>query len=132
MDGFIVRVIAYYGEPVKVGGLPIRAGASRDTPLIDSDIVNDFDRQGSIVDLVGGTPQKKSDYNVDQLIADFEDEYECKVNYDLDKKVVRDGTEVHEFDVFEPSWSDQCSAQDVIDDLMERLTDWCKGFPTGM
>jgi hypothetical protein len=136
MEGFIIRVTAYHGEPRLLGTLPTRAGISRDTPVTNAEIVNDFDKQGSIVDLNYAStnlekPGGSSDYNVDQLIDDFEDEYGCKVNFGDEIDSLKDGTRVHEFDVFEPSWPDQEEAQDVIDDLTRRLKDWANGYPSG-
>jgi hypothetical protein len=137
MQGFIIRVTAYHGEPKLIGNLPTRAGISQDTPLAPGEIVNDFDRQGSIVDLnyashdVTAAPGGKSDYTVDNLIDDFQEEYGCKVNFGEEIDSLKDGTRVHEFDVFEPSWPEAEEAQDVIDDLTERLRDWAAGYPTG-
>ncbi len=133
-DGIIIRITAYHGEPKLIGKLPTRSGVSTDTVVASSEIVNDLDGIDSCVrDLalasndVNESPGGTTEYTLDQLIDDFEDEFGCKVNFG--DQNTDDG--VHEFDVFEPSWKDQTEAQDVIDSLTERLTDWVNGYPTG-
>lgn len=128
MEGFIIRVTAYYGEPKLLGNLPTRAGMSHDEPVQKSEIVNDPNNE-QVVDL--GADGGKSSYTLDQLVSDFEDEYGCKVNFGDEVDSLKDGTRVHEFDVFEPSWPEQEEAQDVMDDLTSRLVDWTNGYPTG-
>jgi hypothetical protein len=130
MDGFILRVTAYSGEPVNVGGLPFRAGTSRDTPVTRDNVVNDPINEVVRNLAVDGT---ESDYELLNLIEDFEDEYGCKVNID-DPPTLAEGTEgttVFGFDIFEPAWADESEADDVTDDLTARLVDWCSGYPTG-
>ena len=127
MDGFIIRVTAYYGEPVLVGNLYTRAGASTDKPVPKAEIVNDPSNE-TVVDLA---QDGDAYYSLDYLIGDFEEEYGCKVNFGDEIDSLKDGTKVYEFDVFEPSWPEQEEAQDIVDDLHERLGDWVRGFPTG-
>jgi hypothetical protein len=129
MNGFIFRVCAYHGEPVVMNGsgLHARSGLSIDTPVTGDRIVNDPNNH-VIKDM--SKEGAESPYGIDALLADFEDEYGCKVNYDDEPKVV-DGLQVFEFDVFEPSWPDDDEAKDVIDDLTESLVDWAEGYPTG-
>lgn len=133
LEGFIVRVTAYHGEPVLVGKLHHRPGISNDTPVIGSTIVNDFDRQETVIDLNAAERKlvQNPEYTVSDLIADFENEYECKVSFGDEVDSTKDGTKVHEFDVFEPSWPTQEEAQAVIEDLTARLVDWAQGYPKG-
>ena len=134
MQGFLIRVTAHHGDPQPVGRLPVRAGVSRDVPINNGCVVNWLDGNPTlkgdvqIVDLNHGS--KRSDYDVDQLLGDFEDEYGCKVNYEEPDPSLTEVI-IWEFDVFEPNWADQGEAQDVIDDLTERLKDWVFGYPTG-
>jgi len=129
MNGFIVKVTAYHGKPVTIGEFLVRASVSKDTPLVDSDVVNDFERRDAIVDLTRGV--NNSVYDVDNLIEEFETKWKCSVNYNTDIKITNDGINVHEFDIFAPSWSEAQSAQSVVHELSNRLCDWCKGFPGG-
>lgn len=128
MDGFIIRVSAYHGEPVSVGGLPTRAGYSHDTPVTKDRVVNDPINE--VVRDVGNDNQQ-SDYDLLALVEDFEDEYGCKVIGFDSPLTMQDGVPVLEFDVFEPSWSNEEEAKDVIVDLTERVIDWCGGYPAG-
>jgi hypothetical protein len=114
MNGFIVRVNAYYGEPVFVKGIPARAGYRHDMSVPSERIVND----------------PEVDLDVERLVEDFEAWNGCKVNFDSDY-MVEGGFLVFEFDVFEPSWEDEDEAKDIIDDLTERLVDWVEGRPDG-
>jgi hypothetical protein len=129
MEGFIVRVTVHHGEPVLVGKLYHRSGTSNDKLVAESTIVNDFDRQEAIVDLRGGG--KSSEHTVTDLISEFENEYDCKVSFGDEMDTEQDGVKVHEFDVFEPSWSSQEEAQSVMEDLTQRLVDWAQGYPRG-
>jgi len=127
MNGFIMRVCAYHGEPVTVGGLPVRAGYNHDEPVTKEKTTNDPINE-SIRDLSNGG--KESSYGILQLVEDFEDEYGCKVNFD-DPPTAKEGNMVFEFDIFEPTWPTVQEAKDVIDDLTRRLVDWVEGYPTG-
>lgn len=130
MNGFI-RVSAYYGEPQLVGNIPTRAGGTHDCPVTASSIVNDIDNE-IIKDMNSGG--KESDYTIEQLDGDFEDEYGCKVGFGaevLTPYTPFDGTKVHEFNLFEPNWADVNEAVDVIEDLTHRLVDWVNGYPSG-
>lgn len=128
MDGFIIRVSAYHGEPVTVGGIPTRAGYSHDTPVTKERIVND-----PVNEVVRdkGNDSQQSDYDLLALVDDFEDEYGCKVTGFDDPPTMHDGATVFEFDVFEPAWPTMEEAKDVVDDLTERVIDWCEGYPAG-
>lgn len=134
MNGFILRVTAHHGEPQLVNGLHVRAGMSVDTPVAAADVVND--PNGTVVidlDATWPSPHRNnSTYGLDKLIDDFEDEYGCKVAFGEEiNPEPKDGNIVHEFDVFEPSWPESTEAEDVIDDLTERLVDWINGHPMG-
>ena len=133
MDAFILRVTAYHGQPVTVGTVPTRATHSLDTPIASTRVVND-PNNAVVKDLnyaspdVLNRPGGPSDYTLDKLISDFEDEYGCMVGEDEHL----DGTApVFEFDVFDPSWDTGEEAKDVVEDLTERLVDWVEGYPTG-
>lgn len=126
MEGFVIRVTAYHGEPQQLCTVYVRSGISHDTPVANDSIVNDPGNE-IIVDL--NYPTKTSDYTLDALLADFQDEYGCKVNYE--EPVNKDGLKTFEFDVFEPSWPEKEETEDVIEDLSRRLVDWVQGYPTG-
>jgi hypothetical protein len=132
MNSFIFRVCAYHGEPVAMNGNGIhaRSGLSIDTIVPSEKVINDPTGTETRDVTLGGRGEE-SGYDVDTLIEDFQDEYGCKVHYDFDLKEQADGPRVFEFDVFEPSWSNDDEAKEVIDDLIERLTDWTEGYPTG-
>jgi hypothetical protein len=127
MSSYLVRVFAYHGIPVLVGNVHTRAGISRDTPVPEAQAVNGMSITDKVIDLnYNGV---LSEYMLDKLVEDFELEYKCKINFDLDAP--GDKNTVYEFDVFEPSWPSQELAQDVVDNLTERLVDWANGYPTG-
>lgn len=127
MNGLIIRVCAYHGDPIDVGGIPTRAGYCHDEP-IPGDLVVNAPEGDRVKDLnIGGAT---SDYGLLSLVEDFEDEHSCKVNFD-DPPVTEEGITVFEFDVFEPSCQDEDEAQEIIDELTERLVDWVQGYPTG-
>jgi len=130
MNGFIFRVCAYHGEPVVMNGNGVhaRSGLSTDTVIAADSIVNDPDN--AVIRDMAMPPGRESDYDIDALVNDFEDEYGCKVNHDSDCQII-DGLKVFEFDIFEPSWPDDDEAMDVVADLSDRLTDWARGYPTG-
>ena len=134
MNGFILRVTAHHGEPKLVGKLHVRACISVDTSIAPADAIND---PTSLVvkDLEAEWPspeRNNSTYNIDKLIDDFEDEYGCKIAYGEEiNPPPKDGTVVHEFDVFEPSWPENAEAEDVVEDLTSRLVDWVNGYPSG-
>lgn len=115
MEGLVIRVTAYHGEPKLLGNIPYRAGSSHDTPVLRDDIVNDLE-------------DMRTDYTVDDLIEEFQDEYGCKVNYE-DGGNAEDGVVVYEFDIFEPSWPEKVEAENVRDDLAKRLVEWIQGQP---
>ncbi len=127
MEGFVIRVTAYHGEPKFLGNIPTRSGVSHDTPVPNADIVNDIDNE-VVLDLKHSS--RESDYTLDALIEDFQDEYGCKVNYE-NGGTPEDGTRVYEFDMFEPNWPEKQEAEDVVEDLASRLVDWVNGYPTG-
>lgn len=125
MEGFILRVTAYHGEPKKLGNVYARSGVSHDVAVESTSIVNDL--EGDVVmDL---KVNLEADYSIDALIEDFQDEYGCKVSYS--DPTLQDGVKVMEFDVFEPSWPERIEAEDVIEDLTRRLVDWVHGYPVG-
>lgn len=129
MNSFILRVTAHHGEPQLVGKIHVRAGITVDTPFTPAEIVND-PHGTSVVDIADQEGKSGSSYGIDQLINDFEDEYGCKVAYgeEIDPTGSAD---VREFDVFEPSWPEDTEAEDVVEDLTQRITDWINGYPTG-
>jgi hypothetical protein len=134
MVGFLIRISTSHGEVVSEGTVPIRASYSRELPIVQSRIVNDPNND-TVRDLVYAStdvlnrPGGDSDYTLDRLIEDFQDEYECKVAYDDPMQL--NGFQVFEFNVFEPSWETVDEAKDVIDVLMDRLIDWIEGYPQG-
>lgn len=130
MNGFIFRVCAHHGEPIVMNGSGVRhvAGIGVENPVTGDQVTNDPDNP-VIKDL--GNKGQECDYDIGALIADFEDEYGCKVNYDYDINPRQGDIRVFEFDVFEPSWPSEDEAKDVVDDLSERLTDWAEGYPRG-
>jgi hypothetical protein len=133
MNGFILRITAHHGEPKLVGNLHVRAGISVDTPVASADVINDVTSL-EVKDLNAELRHEndREPYNVDDLIADFQDEYGCKIAYgeEIDPQA-KDGNVVHEFDIFEPSWPEPAEAEDVIEDLTRRLVDWVNGYPAG-
>lgn len=131
MESFIVRVAAHYGEPKVLGTVPCCSGIVLDTPIESKDVVNalkDFESQADVYDnaACGG----RSDYTLDRLVADFQDEYGCKVNIEVEPHVTKSGL-VYEFDIFEPNWPEKDEAEDVINDLTRRIVDFVNGYPTG-
>lgn len=127
MEGFVIRVAAYHGDPQKVGNVYTRSGISNETPLDNNLIVNELDKQ-VIIDL--SNPGQSSDYTLDALIEDFQDEYGCKVSYaaeDTDDPSIN----TIKFDIFEPSWPEKEEAEDVVSDFTRRLVDWVHGYPSG-
>lgn len=129
MESFIVRVAAHYGEPKLLGTVPHCSGIVLDTPV--DDVVNslkDFESMSEVVDhdCCGGL----SDYTLDRLVEDFQDEYGCKVNIEVEPHVSKSGL-VYEFDVFEPNWPEKQEAEDVINDLTRRIVDFVNGYPAG-
>ena len=130
MNGFIFRVSAHHGEPVIMNGCGVRnvTGIGVENPVMGDQVTNDPDNP-VITDL--SNKGQECDYDIGALIADFEDEYGCKVNYDYDINPRQGDIRVFEFDVFEPSWPSEDEAKDVVDDLSERLTDWAEGYPRG-
>jgi len=112
-----------------MGTIYARAGVSHDTPIPEGEVVNDIDDDLAVVKDKNG-PGGVSDYLIDSLIDDFQDEYGCKVSYQT-PGIVKDSFLVFEFDVFEPSWPEQQEAEDVIDELTRRLVDWVQGYPSG-
>lgn len=126
MQAFIIRVAAYHGDPTPVGKVYARSGISHDTVIPLQDVVND---PGNEVIIDHNNEDRTSDYDIDTLLADFQDEYGCKVNYGNPQ--IKDGLNVFEYDVFEPSWPESDEAEDVIADLTRRLVEWVKGYPTG-
>ena len=142
MTSFILRVVAYHGEPKLINNVPTRDSVHCDTPFIAAQIVNDPEHPASVVEVTTehSTTGSSSSYTLDQLIDDFEDEYECKVNLEEPEQIVfksrssiSDQTEtvIHEFNIFEPAWPSKEEAEDVIGDLKIRLEDWIEGYPTG-
>ncbi len=134
MVGFIIKISAYHGDVVDTGTVPTRGSYSRELPIENKRIVND-PNNGYVRDLiyastdVNSRPGGESDYTLDRLVDDFQDEYECKVGYEEGQEL--NGFQIFEFDVFEPSWSTVEEAKDIIDDLMGRVVDWVEGYPTG-
>lgn len=102
MNGFLLRVTAYYGQPISLDGIPIRRSVAHDEPLPVG-----F-RDSSSIDL-------------EKVIDHFEGEYECKVNYGDSTVTFDDGIPIRFFDVFEPSWLLRRDAEDVVNDLTARL-----------
>ena len=127
MEGFLIRVKAYHGAPKVIGGVPTRSSVLQDTPVLLDDIVNEVDNE-VVLDL--NNQSHESTYDLDTLIEDFQDEYGCKVNYE-NGELEGGKTRIYEFDVFEPSWPEKAAADDVINDLRDRLVDWVNGFPLG-
>jgi hypothetical protein len=127
MEDFVIRVTAYHGDPKILAGIPTRSGVSQNTPVPLDNIINDIDND-VVLDL--NNQSRESDYTLDALIEDFQDEYGCKVNYE-NGGTEKDGTRTYEFDVFEPSWPEKAEAEDVLEDLRVRLVDWIQGYPTG-
>lgn len=131
MDEVNVRINAYYGEPRIVGGLHVRKSISYLVPLMKNEVINDPDMCPLFrpVDVSAGA-QAESSYTLDCLIDDFENQHICKVN--IEEPVVGSAQlNVHEFDVFEPSFNDREEAINVIDDLTDRICDWINGHPKG-
>lgn len=127
MEGFVIRVTAYHGDPKPIGKVYARSGISHDTVVPLEDVINDPNND---VILDRSCASQTSDYDIDALIADFQDEYGCKVSYP-EVEARGEGLQVFEYDIFEPSWPDQEEAEDVIDDLTRRLVDWVSGYPAG-
>lgn len=127
MEGFIIRITAYHGDPKPIGKVYARSGVSHDTIVPVDDVVNDPNND---VVLNKNYLSATSDYDIDALIADFQEEYGCKVSY-AEPLPRGEGMQVFEYDIFEPSWPEQQEAEDVIDDLTRRLVNWVNGFPEG-
>lgn len=125
MDGFIIRVTAYHGEPVLLAGVHTRAGTSHDILVSGSDVVNDLTGDSTID--ASGMGESGSRRTLDDVVNDFECAYDCKVNFGDEIDSMRDGTKVYEFDIFEPSYHVQSAAEEVMADLEERLTDFAHG-----
>jgi len=136
MTSFILRVVAYHGEPKLVGNVPTRDSVQLDVSFDDCEVVNDPANPSSVVEVTDeNSTNSSSSYTLDQLVDDFEDEYECKVNIEEptleELKTATDQTVIHEFNIFEPSWPSKEEAEDIIGDLKVRLEDWINGYPTG-
>ena len=125
MEGFIVKVTTYHGEPQLVEKIPTRAEVILENPVIAGEVINDFDRLDTIVDVKASG--KPADYNVDVLIDDFQLTHGCKIAYDDLSEVNEDGTTVFSFDVFEPSWGTPLQAYVIGKQLMSQLIGWTRG-----
>lgn len=62
--------------------------------------------------------------DMDELVFDFEDEFQCTVAFDFPTDPMPDGTQVHGFEVLEPSWSSAQEAACIVERLMGRLQAW--------
>ena len=111
MNGFILRVKAYRGEPTQLDThLLARESITLETPVIAPVF---FNRDGCPCFL------RDHDDEVMKIVEKFELAYECKVNIvDLQHK---DGAYVYEFDVFEPSWRHDARVLDICGYLRDRL-----------
>ena len=113
MNGFIVRVTAYFGIPVQLEKFYTRSAVFRDT-VVAGDI--DLDTADVVDDFV-------------DICTAVEEEYGCKVNLaGTETRLLKDGLRVVEFDAFEPSWPEQQEAQDVVDDVSRRLVEWAATY----
>lgn len=113
MESFILRTSAYYGDPITMGKFPTRRGYIHDLPIPEGEIIN----------------HPKTVDGWVELLNTFESEYDCKVAFD--DEGTEDGLQVVSLDVFEPSWSDDDEAKDVIDELTELFAAWVRGEPLG-
>jgi len=132
MTSFVLKIVAYHGEPKIVNNVPVRKSVELTQRFVSAEIVNDPADPLTVIEVADTHFPKNSmtsSYSLDQLIDDFEDEYDCKVN--IEELSEQPEVPVHEFNVFEPSWSDESEANDIINDLNVRLTDWITGHPTG-
>lgn len=120
-SGLNIKVRTYYGVPYDVDNVPTRHSTYRDEHVPKINVIND-PFGDAVIDITRHAP---SLYTFDDLVADFQDEYGCKVSYSE-----TDGN-VREIDVFEPSWVDPIEAADVAGDLTQRVLDFMYGHPTG-
>lgn len=134
MEGFLLNVTAYHGEPVTAVIVPTRPSCSRSLPIAGKFIINN-PHDDNVRDMtyastdVLNRPGGESDYTVDRLIEDFQTKHTCKVNYD--NPVELNGFQVFEFDIFEPAWAGPEKAQEIIEALVDCLVDWIEGYPQG-
>lgn len=134
MTGLILSVSAYYGESCLVGKVYARSSVINHYVVPAEHIVN-HPNNDSVKDLdydttiVANDTSQHVQYDILQLLTDFEDEYNCKVVLEEPTSL---GSNTYEFNIFEPAWADQEECEDVIHDLMQRLVDWVRGYPSGM
>lgn len=129
MNGIILRVTSYHGEPQLISDLYVRAGVSHDVPITKEQIINHPDEPLTVVDVTGSGAEI---YTLDQLVDDFEDEYGCKITIEEPALgETKSGPAIYEFNIFEPAWEDFAEAEDVLKDLAKRTSDWIVGYPAG-
>lgn len=110
MHSFLIQVTAYFGSPKVVNGFYIRSETSRTHVIVDAASTPEPVEWQASSDPV--------DDDIDDLINAFQDEFNCKVG--LGQKT-RDGAQVFYFDIFEPSWPEQLTADIRVNILAQRL-----------
>ena len=113
MEGFVIEVRAYHGDPVVVNGLPTRSCCSIERPVPPEHVSYVPDEL------------EPKEFPLLQVIEAFEAKHKCKVNFG--DPTLKEGLPTFEFDVFEPSWRNEHQAKAVVDELTWQLCDWVRG-----
>lgn len=110
--GLTIEVVAHVGPARETNGVWTREAVTSSADVPHDRVVDDPYGPGDATDSV---------------LRSFQDEHACKVAYLEDS-----GSRNRKFDVFEPSWSDQPTAQRVADALARRLVELTCGRPTAL